>query len=133
MRFQITGMPSFFEACEATKEEELRECEFSLLREDGEEYSLDELYFKSVCTNWEAILEQILAQESLDYAKFFLCNVLCQYPFLEDHLFTIFRTILDKRELSSKEEERKNLEVKRRWKKTSLRFEINRITKEWEK
>ena len=110
----ITGMPSLFESCEISKEMIARECEFSLCKENGEEYSLDDLYFKSVCTNWQAFFEEILAQESLEYVEFVFNNVLDCYPFLKDHIYMTIGAILHERKNSTIGDERRNLEVKRR-------------------
>ncbi|MEO1374894.1 MAG: hypothetical protein AAFW70_11340 [Cyanobacteria bacterium J06635_10] len=125
-------MPSLFESCEIRREMDLREQEFSLLNGNGNEYTLDELFFKSVCTNWQALFEDVLAQESLEYAEFLFNNVLDCYPFLKDHIYTVIGKILHDRKSSTLDEERKTLEVKRRLNKESLKYEINRITQRWE-
>lgn len=129
--FKLTSLPSLFEAFDVSEEREKREQEFSLCKDDGEEYTIDDLFCFSVCTNWDAVFESMLAQESIEYVKFFLLNLCMEFPHLEDYLCNLYNSIIDKWSKTSLEYEREKLERKRKWKKESLKLEIQKIREKW--
>lgn len=129
--FKLTSLPSLFEACDVWEERKSREQEFSLYKENGDEYTIDELFYFGICTNWNAVIEGMLAQETIEYVKFFVLNLCLECPYLEDHLCDSYNSIIDKWSKTSLEYEREKLERKRKWKKESLKLEIKRIRERW--